>query len=75
MQSWTFSVKQKEEEHVLNQSVLLNYLLNSNDPPFFLSWKSDTKGNNYIDHISKTNFPCVTFDVTISMQSEKKGEK
>lgn len=34
MQSSTFSVKQKEEEGVLNQSVLLNYLLNSNPPPF-----------------------------------------
>lgn len=33
MQSSTFSVKQKEEEGVLNQSVLLNYLLNSNPPP------------------------------------------
>lgn len=34
MQSSTFSVKQKEEEGVLNQSVLLNCLLNSNPPPF-----------------------------------------
>lgn len=34
MQSSTFSVKQKEEEHVLNQSVILNYLLNSNPPTF-----------------------------------------
>lgn len=33
MQSSTFSVKQKEEEHVLNQSVILNYLLNSKPPP------------------------------------------
>lgn len=33
MQSSTFSVKQKEEEGVLNQSVILNYLLNSNPPP------------------------------------------
>lgn len=36
MQSSTFSVKQKEEEHVLNQSVILNYLLNSNPPPTFI---------------------------------------
>lgn len=36
MQSSTFSVKQKEEEGVLNQSVLLNYLLNSNPPPPFI---------------------------------------
>lgn len=71
MQSSTFSVKQKEEEGVLNQSVLLNYLLNSNPPHLYFSLfrKSDTKGNNYIDHISKSNFPCVTSDVTISMQS------
>lgn len=45
-----------------------------NDPHFFFSGKYDTKGNNYIDHISKSNFPCVTFDVTISVQSEKRGK-
>lgn len=33
MQSSTFSVKQKEEEHVLNQSVILNYLLILTPPP------------------------------------------
>lgn len=33
MQSSTFSVKQKEEEGVLNQSVILNYLLILTPPP------------------------------------------
>lgn len=33
MQSSTFSVKQKEEEGVLNQSVILNYLLILPPPP------------------------------------------
>lgn len=33
MQSSTFSVKQKEEEGVLNQSVILNYLLILTTPP------------------------------------------
>lgn len=35
MQSSTFSVKQKEEEGVLNQSVILNYLLILPPPPNF----------------------------------------
>lgn len=37
MQSSTFSVKQKEEEGVLNQSVILNYLLILTPPPIFPS--------------------------------------
>lgn len=71
MQSWTFSVKQKEEEHVLNQSVLLNYLTT---PIFFLG-KIWHQGKQLYWPYIKIQFPLCHIWRNNIRAIRKKGEK